>query len=98
MLAGSLYAPRAVRGISARTVVPNPTGPDTVRMLTADGVSPSVGSATVWTSLITFTLLYAALAVIELRLMLRYVKAGPQPEPVTSTDDVEGERPLAFAY
>jgi hypothetical protein len=26
MLAGSLYAPRAVRGISARTVVPTPTG------------------------------------------------------------------------
>ena len=24
-------------------VVPNPTGPDAVRMLTADGVSPSVG-------------------------------------------------------
>ncbi len=79
-------------------VVPNPTGPDTVRMLTADGVSPSVGPATVWTSLITFTVLYAALAVIELRLLVRYAKAGPQPEPVASTDDVEGERPLAFAY
>jgi cytochrome d ubiquinol oxidase subunit I len=52
----------------------------------------------VWTSLITFTLLYAALAVIELRLLVRYAKAGPQPEPVTSTDDVDGERPLAFAY
>jgi cytochrome d ubiquinol oxidase subunit I len=79
-------------------VVPNPVGPDAVRMLTADGVSPSVGAATVWTSLITFTLLYAALAVIELRLLVRYAKAGPQPEPVTSTDDVDGERPLAFAY
>ena len=56
------------------------------------------GSATVWTSLIAFTVLYAALAVIELRLLVRYAKAGPQPEPVASTDDVDGERPLAFAY
>ena len=83
-------------------VVPNPTGPDAVRMLTADGVSPSVGAATVLTSLITFTLLYAALAVVELRLLVRYAKAGPasrarrrrhRAAPTTTAD-----RPLAFAY
>ena len=46
---------------------------------TADGVSPGVGPASVWTSMIVFTLLYGALAVVELRLMARYVKAGPPP-------------------
>ncbi len=46
-------------------------------MRTADGVSPSVGAATVATSLIVFTLLYAALAVVEVGLLVRYAKAGP---------------------
>ena len=78
-------------------VVPNPTGQDAVRMLTRDGVSPSVGAGTVLISLVVFTLLYAALAVIELRLLVRYAKAGPQPDPDTSRD-AAGDRPLAFAY
>ena len=63
-----------------------------------DVVARNARNVALWTSLITFTLLYAALAVIELRLLVRYAKAGPQPEPVASTDDVDGERPLAFAY
>ena len=82
-------------------VVPNPTGIDAVRMLTRDGVSPLVGTATVLTSLVAFTLVYAALAVIELRLLVRYAKAGPPP--VTDADlaepsDQNPDRPMAFAY
>ena len=86
-------------------VVPNPDGPDAVRMLTADGVSPSVGSASVAISLVTFTLVYAALAVIELKLLVRYAKAGPAPEPAPPPPGSQGpdadatdERPMAFAY
>ncbi|WP_327351624.1 cytochrome ubiquinol oxidase subunit I [Streptomyces sp. NBC_01304] len=49
-------------------------------MKTRDAVSPSVSTASVITSLTVFTLLYAALAVVEVRLMARYAKAGPQIE------------------
>jgi cytochrome d ubiquinol oxidase subunit I len=79
-------------------VVPNPTGSDAVRMLTADGVSPSVSAANVAISLITFTLVYAALAAVELTLLLRYAKAGPPEEPAAASTDSTDERPMAFAY
>jgi cytochrome d ubiquinol oxidase subunit I len=81
-------------------VVPNPTGVFAVRMLTTDGVSPTVGTATVLTSLITFTLVYAALAVVELRLLVHYVKAGPAAAAISTTEHGDGDpdRPMAFAY
>ncbi|MEV0850085.1 cytochrome ubiquinol oxidase subunit I [Streptomyces sp. NPDC049954] len=44
---------------------------------TEDAVSPGVSQGEVLTSLIVFTLLYAVLAVIEFKLMVKYVKAGP---------------------
>jgi cytochrome d ubiquinol oxidase subunit I len=79
-------------------VAPNPTGIPEVRLLTADAVSASVGSASVWISLIGFTLVYGVLAVVELRLLSRYVKAGPAGVMPDETEhDNEGE-PLAFAY
>ncbi len=68
-------------------------------MTTANGVSPSVGAGLVLTSLTVFTLLYGVLAVIEVKLMLTYIRKGadPLPEPVDSGDG-DGDRPLAFAY
>jgi cytochrome bd ubiquinol oxidase subunit I len=68
---------------------------------TSAGVSPSVGTASVLTSLIVFTLLYGALAVVEGVLMVRYVKAGPPPpSDGTRADDTDTDepRPLAVAY
>ncbi len=47
---------------------------------TADSVSPSVSGGAVLTSLIIFTLLYGVLAVIEVGLMVKYVKIGPPTE------------------
>ncbi|WP_079166839.1 cytochrome ubiquinol oxidase subunit I [Streptomyces oceani] len=44
---------------------------------TRDAVSPSVSQAEVLISMSVFTLLYAVLAVIEVRLLAKYVKAGP---------------------
>jgi len=82
-------------------VVPNPDGSDAIRMLTADGVSPSVGATSVAISLITFTLVYAALAAVELTLLIRYAKAGPAPDqPALAADESDStdERPMAFAY
>jgi cytochrome d ubiquinol oxidase subunit I len=63
---------------------------------TPASVSPSVSAAEVATSLGVLTLVYGVLAVIELRLMIRYAKAGPPP---LDHDDVDAEdRPLVFAY
>jgi cytochrome d ubiquinol oxidase subunit I len=68
-------------------------------MTTANGVSPTVGAGLVATSLTVFTLLYAVLAVIEVRLMLSTVRAGlPDDPPPTSDDTDDTDRPLAFAY
>jgi len=64
---------------------------------TPSSVSPGVSAAEVATSLAVLTILYGALAVVEVALMVRYAKAGPphiEPEP----DVTDEERPLAFAY
>ena len=71
------------------------------QQLTADGVSPLVTPTEVWISMIGFTLVYAALAVVEVILLLKYIKAGA-PEDVVedpfkdSTDDKDKQ--LYFAY
>src|SRR5258707_3927327 len=57
-------------------VVPNPTGDQMLRLNVADGVS-SHSAGVVLTSLIVFTLLYAALACIWFWLIRRYVLEGP---------------------
>jgi cytochrome d ubiquinol oxidase subunit I len=85
-------------------VAPNPTGVDGVWMVVADGVSPH-GAWTVATSLVVFTLLYGALAVVWFGVMRRYAVEGaplPQPDEVATGNggppDDAGDRPLAFAY
>jgi cytochrome d ubiquinol oxidase subunit I len=50
-------------------------------MLTEDGVSPSVPGWTVLISLVSFTLIYAALAVVEIGLIIKTSKKGPDPLP-----------------
>jgi cytochrome bd ubiquinol oxidase subunit I len=49
-------------------------------MKTADAVSPGINGVDVLISLIAFTAIYAVLAVVEFRLLLAAVKAGPQDE------------------
>ncbi|NLU78656.1 cytochrome ubiquinol oxidase subunit I [Micromonospora sp. HNM0581] len=66
-------------------------------MLTRDGVSRSVSLTEVLTSFTAFTLIYATLAIIEVKLLIRYAKAGvPDITPTPEPDDTE--RPLTFAY
>jgi cytochrome bd ubiquinol oxidase subunit I len=82
-------------------VVPNPTGVQEVRMLTADGVS-GIDASSVAISLTVFTLLYGALAVVWFVLIRRGILAGPQDDeppaaPGDDPDDAAG-RPLTFAY
>ncbi len=68
-------------------------------MKTEAGVSPTLTVFQVATSLIVFTLLYGALAVIEVGLLIRAVKIGP-PETVEliDADEANSGRPLTFSY
>jgi cytochrome bd ubiquinol oxidase subunit I len=82
-------------------VVPNPTGDQMVRLTVAGGVS-NHASGMVVTSLVTFTLVYAVLAVIWFYLLKRYIVEGPQEHdaepaapPTPGADEVA---PLSFAY
>ncbi|AKN17221.1 integral membrane cytochrome D ubiquinol oxidase CydA [Mycobacterium haemophilum DSM 44634] len=82
-------------------VAPNPTGDPLVRLTVHEGVSHHA-SGLVITSLVTFTLVYAVLAVIWCWLLTRYVVAGPQEhdaEPAAPAAPGGDEvAPLSFAY
>ena len=66
-------------------------------MPTATGVSTSVPAGTVLLSMITYTVIYGALAVLEVWLFLRYAKKGlPDVAPVEVQSDPDA--PLTFAY
>jgi cytochrome d ubiquinol oxidase subunit I len=74
-------------------------------MPTAAGVSPGVSTGEVVATLVGFTLLYGLLAVVEVKLLLRYARGGlpdvtPEPplEGGTGEGPAEDERELAFAY
>ena len=71
------------------------------QQLTSDGVSPLVTPLEVWISLIGFTLVYAVLAVIEVALLLRAIRKGP--EEITASDPYsdakqDSDKELYFAY
>ncbi len=81
-------------------VHPNPASPtDFVYMLTQDGVSTVVSAGTVLTSLITFTLLYAALGVVWFILMRRYVREGldSEADKIPESPD-DADVPMSFVY
>ena len=67
-------------------------------MTTSSGVSPGTTSAEVIISMVVYTLLYAVLAVIELKLFRDYVRKGPQPFADPTEPAREDDAPLAFAY
>lgn len=55
---------------------PDPNGIDNVFMFTAAAVSPGVSTAELATSLIAFTAVYSVLLVVEVKLLVRYVRGG----------------------
>ena len=67
-------------------------------MTTASAVSPGVGAGEVLTSLVSFTLLYGVLAVVEIGLILRTVRAGAAAAPVDDPTLDPADRPLVHAY
>ena len=96
-------------------VVPNPDVPvgKQIWFFTAQAVSPGVTAAEVWTSLGVLTAVYGVLAVVELGLISRFVRAGitpgdGAPTPTGTTGDPDrADEPdsqqapddvLSFAY
>lgn len=85
-------------------VAPNPTGVDGVYMYTAAAVSPGVSAIEMLISLITLTLVYGVLLVVEVKLLFTYVKGGvpsAMPELIAPTDADDSHAKddvLAFAY
>jgi cytochrome d ubiquinol oxidase subunit I len=68
-------------------------------MPTAAGVSPGVSAGEVWTTMIGFTLVYGALAVVEVRLLVSTIRGGlPDVTPPADDDPSDADKPLAFAY
>ncbi|MER8028775.1 cytochrome ubiquinol oxidase subunit I [Streptomyces bauhiniae] len=73
---------------------------------TRQAVSPGVSQAEVAISMAVFTALYAILAVIEVRLLVKYAKAGPpelteadlNPPTKIGGDHQDADRPMAFSY
>jgi cytochrome d ubiquinol oxidase subunit I len=60
-------------------------------MLTKHGLSPTVSTAWLWTSVIVFVLVYATLGTVDLLLMLRYSRKELAPAP--TAEDAEGRVP-----
>ncbi len=84
---------------------PNPSGIDGVFMFTQAAVSPGVTAGELLFSLITLTLVYGALMVVEVRLLVKYVRGGvgsamPELDTTKHDDDsnTNGDDVLAFAY
>jgi cytochrome d ubiquinol oxidase subunit I len=71
-------------------------------MPTSAGVSPGTSTAEVVTSLAAFTVVYGALAVVEVKLLLTYIQRGLPDVPAESSGstppDDDQDAPLAFAY
>ncbi|MBT2382825.1 cytochrome ubiquinol oxidase subunit I [Streptomyces sp. ISL-11] len=81
-------------------------------MKTGSAVSPGVGQAEVLTSMGVFTLLYGVLAVVEVKLLVKYAKAGPDTDEKPPAKDPrlrlpkggagehpeDADKPLTFAY
>ena len=84
---------------------PNPSGVDGVFMFTAAAVSPSATAGELLFSLISLALVYGALMVVEVMLIVRFVRAGiagVMPE-VDANHDKKSDHDddsdvLAFAY
>ncbi|APF39767.1 cytochrome ubiquinol oxidase subunit I [Neomicrococcus aestuarii] len=91
-------------------VAPNPsfTGIDQVFMFAAAAVSPGVSAGELLFSLIALTLIYLVLLVVEVRLLVRFIRGGipsAMPELSKKHDDTDGTKNdqhdddvLAFAY
>ncbi|AZZ40299.1 cytochrome ubiquinol oxidase subunit I [Acidipropionibacterium jensenii] len=64
---------------------------------TTEAVSPGVSAASVFTSVAVYTLIYGALAVVEVGLFFKAIRKG-LPDVTPATTDKDEDAPLSFAY
>lgn len=70
-------------------------------MTTEHSVSPGLTTTEAWISLLSLTAVYGVLAVVEVRLLLTWIRKGAEelpPDVPTDIDRPGEDRPLAFAY
>jgi cytochrome d ubiquinol oxidase subunit I len=67
-------------------------------MTTEHSVSPGLTTTEAWISLLTLTAVYGVLAVVEIRLLLTWIRRGADELTPEVPDDAGDDRPLAFAY
>lgn len=60
---------------------------------TVDGVSPTVSVTEVWITLIGFGLVYTVMGIVEVRLLLKYIRLGPEAEEPDPVDE-----PMSLAH
>ena len=72
---------------------------------TADAVSPLVSATEVWITMLGFTLVYLILAIIEVKLLLTYIRRGAPEDVVTdpyadavAAEKSDADKELYFAY
>ena len=65
-------------------------------MKTADAVSPGINGVDVLISLIVFTLIYGALAVVEFKLLLKAAQAGPEEIKAAGADSDAEQLTVAY--
>ena len=72
-------------------------------MKTSSAVSPNVSPTEAWISIVGLTLLYAVLAVVEVKLLLHFIRKGAAPyaePPDLGWRDIgkDDDQPMTFAY
>ena len=67
-------------------------------MTTERAVSPGLTTTEAWISLLSLTAVYGVLAVVEVRLLLTWIRKGAEELPPDVPTDTGEDRPLAFAY
>ncbi|GAA4841080.1 cytochrome ubiquinol oxidase subunit I [Saccharopolyspora rosea] len=77
---------------------PNPSGVDGVWMFTAQAVSGNLAPGEILTSVIALTALYGVLAVVEIFLMVRFVRGGVESVMPPEPPEDEKSEALSFAY
>ncbi len=77
---------------------PDPSGVDGVWMFTAAAVSSGVSGGEMLTSLIGLTTVYAVLAVVEVFLMVRFIRGGVESVMPPDKGEDEDDDVLSFAY
>lgn len=71
-------------------VYPSASAPEGIELLTNQAYSPSVTAPELWLTIVLFCAVYLLLFVAWIRIVAKYVKAGPAAVAASSSDDAQG--------